>query len=228
MIKLNKGIITISFLLIISSTLFMLMLFNQDLLRFHQGITAQRKRYVESTLKLQDLSRERLITGCIQNTRGENKPYLISEIALDIDSSLKQFFFCHPLFKKAPNKAYAEGKLDTFVNIDLIKYFENSFFHQVNQLETDNTPHFYWFNHSQTDCYLDGKSQALIIAEGDLMIHGQGEVRGAVVTGGRLTLGDGVKLIYSKKVATELTGRMQRWKTADKSWHDFEMEHQDE
>lgn len=52
----QRGIMTLTLLILLSGFLLIAMLFNDDLLRLYSSITAQRHRYVEQQLTLQQLS----------------------------------------------------------------------------------------------------------------------------------------------------------------------------
>ena len=56
MITPQRGIMTITLLILLSGFLLLTMLFNDDLLRLYSSIVAQRHLYVEQQLSLQQLS----------------------------------------------------------------------------------------------------------------------------------------------------------------------------
>ena len=68
---------------------------------------------------------------------------------------------------------------------------------------------------------IDKNVNAVIVAEGDLHSRGQGKISGSVITKGRLTLDENIKVTYSKSVATQIVQQYSRWRLAEKSWYDF-------
>lgn len=69
---------------------------------------------------------------------------------------------------------------------------------------------------------ITGNIKAVIVSEGDLIIRGQGEIRGAVITKGKLIISDEIKLIYNKNVINEVVEHYRFWRLAKRSWNDFE------
>jgi len=79
----------------------------------------------------------------------------------------------------------------------------------------------YWFGVGETEWEIDKNVNAVIVAEGDLHIRGQGKISGSIITKGRLTLDENIKVTYSKSVATQIVQQYSRWRLAEKSWYDF-------
>lgn len=62
---------------------------------------------------------------------------------------------------------------------------------------------------------------AVIVAEGDLHIRGKGKISGSVITKGKLTLDEDIKVTYSKSTVAHIVQQYSRWRLAENSWYDF-------
>ena len=79
MIKAQRGMMTITLLVLLSSVLLLAMLFNDDLLRLYSSIASQRHLYVEQHLTLQHLSFTEKNARCEQlSTQESDDTFLLT------------------------------------------------------------------------------------------------------------------------------------------------------
>ena len=77
----QRGIMTLTLLILLSGFLLVAMLFNDDLLRLYSAIAAQRHRYMEQQLTLQQLSMNEKKTRCEQLSTQRKRGYLSSDLS---------------------------------------------------------------------------------------------------------------------------------------------------
>lgn len=219
----KKGIIPLSTLIFLAGLLAVILLFDDSTLHFFRAQFAQRQHYVERTLRLQKIMLAQQNTVC-QTLPLENNDN-VRQISINLDSvddSLAFFLWCQRLkvFKKLPTKGDNQGQLADFIQGENLADFQPHFANPPNPLTANKTPRLYWFNSTQTQWEINGTVQGIVIAEGDLKLTGKGRITGAVITGGALTLGEGVTVAYGKAAVTALVQQYSRWVRAEKSWYD--------
>lgn len=227
MTALHRGIVTLTALILLSSALIILFLFNDELLRSYSAIRSQRSLYVKQNMQLQQLIHQQKDTACL------NVPLDLAQNTYQVELSLPQsiadsihyYIGCQRvgLFKKAPTKKTSEGELDQFIYRDKIQHYSSTLL-APEKLTANNVAKLYWINGNQTTIELDGDIYALILAEGNLIIQGKGNIRGAVVVGGTLQTEDKVRIAYNKDTVQKLVKQYSQWQLAEQSWHDFKVE----
>ncbi|HDR0619299.1 DUF2572 family protein [Pasteurella multocida] len=210
----HKGIVTFVILVLLSSGLTLFMLLNDDILHWHLSAFHQRKLDVQQMLALQRQNEEKKRHLCkhISSTSSENR----RQVAFRLVEGKANYVWClcRALFKVQPRQALNIGKLAYFIQ----REYRDLFSHQFS---VQQAPYFYWFDAKQTSWTLTQNIEAIIIAEGDLHIHGKGKIKGTIVTGGRLTLEPSVQVSYHKATVAHWVTQLRDWQLAEKSWHDF-------
>ncbi|PRL65925.1 DUF2572 family protein [Haemophilus influenzae] len=222
----QKGIITLTILIFISSLFTVILLLDDSHLSFFRAQQNQRKYYVERTLQLQNMTEEKKQTACLDLPLNNDESVQQISIALEGASDAIQYFlWCERinLFKKSPKKGDNQGALKDFISTEKLAKFRPHFFSPPRILNANKTPKLYWFSDSQAEVEINGTVSAVLIAEGDLKLTGKGRISGAVITNGNLTL-DGVTLAYGKKTVVTLVRQYSQWQLAEKSWSDFNVQ----
>lgn len=218
----QKGIMTLSLLIICSSVLFLLLLFDDDSLRLHAVLAAQRQKYVENSQFLQLQSHSRMQQSCQQLSLQESGSVrLIKVETANRGSTLQQFFYCSrsALFKQMPrNKSY-EGEFDIYIDREKLSQFAPHFTVPQNGRQSA-AAQLYWFSEANAVWEIEGDVNGVIVAQGNLSVSGPGKIRGTVISGGMLNL-DRVILTYRKTAVAEIISRFSEWQLAEKSWYDF-------
>lgn len=221
----QRGIATLAILVILSSVLFALMLFEDDLLRLYSNKAGQRLHYIKEHLQLQQLSKEKAKAFC------ENLPldqegniYRLRFRTEEKENAITHYTLCHrlALFHTLPKRGINQGDLSKFIHTNYIAEFAALFSKKQVEILTEKSPHFYWFSKQQTECYLTSNFNGVIVAEGDLYLRGKGKVTGAIITAGKLTLDDTIDVSYRKASVAYWGQKLSRWKLAEKSWNDFD------
>ena len=221
--NLEKGVITLSLLIFLSGLLTLALLFDDDSLSFFRAQQMQRQNYSERALLLQKMMQQEKQRLCLDLPLNKKTAFRqVSTTLAGAEDMLQYSVWCRyaAIFKKTPLKPNNEGLLEQFVRIDDKADFKNEFASSSNPLVPTKEPQLYWFDTTQSEREVNGDVAAVIIAEGDLKLHGKGTITGTVITGGELTL-DGVTIAYSKKVVTPLVQQYNKWQLAEKSWSDF-------
>ncbi|MFZ7200761.1 DUF2572 family protein [Avibacterium avium] len=222
--KAQKGIVTLTLLLLLSSLLMIAMLFNQEELHFYRAMNAQQKYYAENDVALLPISSQNLQQEC------EKLPldYADSVYRLEFKNPTKKhrtfddpahFAWCEriSLFQKTPSRGISAGEFSQYFDPEITPLFA-----KVLQQENISKYPLYWFSEREIHWEINGNIYAVIVAEGDLTLSGKGEIRGAVITQGQLHQGENVKLVYNKKTLQEVVQAYRFWRLAKRSWYDFE------
>ncbi|WP_243385084.1 DUF2572 family protein [Caviibacterium pharyngocola] len=219
-----RGMITLTLLLLLSSFVLLSLLFFDDVLRLHLGITAQRKSYLAHNLPLQRISYEQKKTIC--QTLGldnDNKSErMIFENGEENDRT-SDFLWCKRIFllKSTPKKALYEGEFDLYIDERALPALRAKLEFPASNAATDRNDHFYWFDAEQSEWEINGNINAVVVAQGDLTLSGKGKISGAVITKGVLKKADAVQLVYRKATVSEMWRAFSYWQLAEKSWYDF-------
>ena len=220
----QRGITTLTLLILLSGLLSVIMLFNDDILRLNSALVSQRAIYVEHSFKLQKLSQAQKDQLCstipLQST--ENSRFVEFDLK-QFDDSLKHYIWCkrQALFKQAPRTSVNESTFTEFINELHLPLFQSVLSLPPTVLPKDRRDYFYWFDRNQTEWELKGNIYAVIVAEGDLNITGKGRISGAVITRGKLSKGADVQLAYRRATVAAVAQMYSRWIYAEKSWNDF-------
>ena len=226
MIKAQRGMMTITLLVLLSGVLLLAMLFNDDLLRLYSSIASQRHLYVEQHLTLQHLSFTEKNARCEQLSTQESGDTFLLTFRLDNNrfaDGVRHYVWCRrdKLFQKQPVRNTHEKLFDQFISEAGLALFRQQLQSPPLILGKSPSVALYWFGVGETEWEIDKNVNAVIVAEGDLHIRGQGKISGSVITKGRLTLDENIKVTYSKSVATQIVQQYSRWRLAEKSWYDF-------
>ena len=226
MITPQRGIMTITLLILLSGFLLLTMLFNDDLLRLYSSIAAQRHLYVEQQLPLQQLSFNEKKPRCEQLSTQENGDAFLVTFHLEnnrLADGLSHYVWCRrdKLFQKQPVRNQHEKLFDQFISEEGLALFRQQLQSPLLILSKSSPAALYWFTANETEWEIDKNVNAVIVAEGDLHIRGQGKISGSIITKGRLTLDENIKVTYSKSTVTQIVQHYSRWRLAEKSWYDF-------
>lgn len=225
-VKIKKGIVTFTALILLSGLLTVILLFDDSTLSFFRAQQMQRKHYVESALSLQKMtfSQKQQKTACL-NLPLDNADK-VKQISVTLENTaedaIQYSLWCQriAIFKKSPTKGDNQGSLTNFIQMENLAEFRPSFSTPPKPLLPNKSPQLYWFNNTQTEWEVNGTIQGILLAEGDLKLSGKGRISGAVITGGNLTL-EGVTVAYGRKVIEPLVQQYSKWQLAEKSWSDF-------
>ena len=226
MITPQRGIMTITLLILLSGFLLLTMLFNDDLLRLYSSIAAQRHLYVEQQLPLQQLSFNEKKSRCEQLSTQENGDTFLVTFRLEnnrLAHGLSHYMWCRrdKLFQKQPVRNLYEKLFEQFISEEGLALFRQQLQSPPLILSKSSAAALYWFTANETEWEIHKNVNAVIVAEGDLHIRGQGKISGSIITKGRLTLDENIKVTYSKSTVTQIVQQYSRWRLAEKSWYDF-------
>ncbi|PVX32384.1 uncharacterized protein DUF2572 [Pasteurella langaaensis DSM 22999] len=222
--KLYRGVMTLTLLMLLSSTLLIFMLFDDDMLRLHSALTAHRQHYVEQSSALQEISQQAKRNACAA------VPLEISENVYRVEFQLENFpddnqhyLWCErkALFKKAPKKGNLAQEFHNYINNSHISLFRSQLNAPNFAKSADKNAEFYWFDSSQTEWNINGNITAVIVAEGNLQIKGKGKIMGTVITAGQLLPEQDIAIVYNKNVVNQVVQQYSQWQRAEKSWYDF-------
>lgn len=219
--KVSKGIITVSLVLMISFSLFFTILFYDEMLSSYQNIFEVRKNYIISRNNLTRNYQESYPFLCQHPKKWEfSKPkreFYYDEIVDKNDSVIKQYVLCQKisLFKISPTKNI-QYDINEFINKESYKDFEEKIF-----LSEQERVKLYWFDKKENVFELNKNINAVIIAEGDLSIVGNGKIKGAIIIDGKLELGNGIQLSYGSSAVKSIYENYKKWKMVENSWFDY-------
>lgn len=222
--NIQKGIVTLTLLVLLSSVLLILLLFDGDLISLHSSIVSQRKIYLEQSLFLQKKSTAEKEKICdAQPLNNDFKSLKVEFESLRKSDRTYQFIWCirKSLLKKQPTKKTSETELSQYINLDLQDYF----YHRLNSppviLPRDKESYLYWFEDNVNEWELNGNVNAVVIAKGNLTLTGKGKISGAIITAGKLSIEPGVKIAYRPATISDIIRSYSYWQFAEKSWYDF-------
>lgn len=222
--KFYRGMMTLTLLILLSSALLVFMLFDDDMLRLYTALVAQRQHYVEQSSALQQMSQRAKKNACTE------VPLDITDNVYKVEFQLENFpddnqhyFWCERqrLFKKEPKRATLEQEFHRYINKEHISLFKSLLNATQFSQSADKNIALYWFDSSQTEWHINGQVTAVIVAEGDLHIKGNGKITGAVITAGILSHDEQVKIAYNKNIVNQVVQQYSQWQRAEKSWYDF-------
>ncbi|TYA27888.1 DUF2572 family protein [Aggregatibacter actinomycetemcomitans] len=224
--RLHRGMMTMSLLLLLSAFLLLTMLFNDDLLCLYSAIAGQRNLYVEQQVKLLSLSQSTQRERCEQVPIDENGDVFLVQFSLEgtpFPDGIRHHIWCQrdKLFQKSPVRNLHEGLLAQFIAESGLMIFREQLSGPPKNSVRKQPPSLYWFNADETEWTLDKNVNAVIVAEGDLHIRGKGKISGSVITKGKLTLDEDIKVTYSKSTVAHIVQHYSRWRLAENSWYDF-------
>jgi len=216
MITPQRGIMTITLLILLSGFLLLTMLFNDDLLRLYSSIAAQRHLYVEQQLPLQQLSFNEKKSRCEQLSTQENGDTFLVTFRLEnnrLAHGLSHYMWCRrdKLFQKQPVRNLYEKLFEQFISEEGLALFRQQLQSPPLILSKSSAAALYWFTANETEWEIHKNVNAVIVAEGDLHIRGQGKISGSIITKGRLTLDENIKVTYSKSTVTQIVQQYSRW-----------------
>lgn len=222
----RHGFVTLSLLVLIASSLFIALLFNDDLLRMHSAISSERMRYAQQSLALQELSRQQQDSICTSEPADSKQPIVeISSVDEQAVDSLKHYFWCKQvrLFKTNKlSKNLYEGQLTKLVDLEeLAKLYLPV---APPTLTSSATPRLYWVPASQTEIELVGEIEGILLVEKDVLIRATGKknkFKGVVISNGTVTVEGKGSLAYSRAVWETLFKQYSYWQRAEQSWYDF-------
>lgn len=222
-IKAQKGIVTLTILMLLSGLLTVILLFDDSTLSFFRAQQMQRKNYVERTLTLQKMTFAQKEHACLDLPLEDSEN--VRQVAIRLegeDDAIQYSLWCQrvAIFKKSPTKGENVGLLDSFIRMENLAEFRPHLGTPPTPLTPGSTPQLYWFDTTQTEWAVEGLVQGILIAEGDLKLIGKGRITGAVITGGNLIL-EGVTVAYGRRVIAPLVQQYSKWQLAEKSWSDF-------
>ncbi|OOS00970.1 hypothetical protein B0186_05165 [Canicola haemoglobinophilus] len=222
--RVKKGIVTLTLLMLLSSVLLVLLLFDNDLLSLHSSIVAQRKHYLTQSLILQKKSQESKESICKQQSLDNDLKSIniVFENGQKIDRT-SQFIWCErkSLFKRQPRKSFHVMGLNEYLNMDEFEFFQNKLTLPSSPLPKDKSNYLYWFDDDMAEWELNGNINAIILAKGHLKLKGKGKISGAVITGGKLMVEPSITITYRSVTVRELVRSYSYWQVAEKSWYDF-------
>lgn len=222
--KPQKGMVTLTILILISGLLTVILLFDDSTLSFFRAQQMQRKNYVEHTLTLQKMTFAKKEENVCLDLPLDNSES-VRQVAIRLegeDDAIQYSLWCQrvAIFKKSPTKGENVGLLDSFIRMENLAEFRPHLGTPPTPLTPSATPQLYWFDTTQTEWTVEGTVQGILIAEGDLKLTGKGRITGAVITGGNLIL-EGVTVAYGRRVIAPLVQKYSKWQLAEKSWSDF-------
>lgn len=223
--NIQKGVVTLTLLMLLSSVLLILLFFDGDLISLHSSIVSQRKIYLEQSLILQRQSISQKEKLCENQPLNNN----LKSLKIEFESRRKidrtsQFVWCERkyLFKKRPKKATYEAGLSQYINLELLDLFQHKLHSPPAILPRDKANYLYWVEEKSAELEIQGNINAVVIAEGDLKLTGKGKISGTVITGGKLSIEPAVKIVYRSKTIIDLIRSYSYWQFAENSWYDFQ------
>ena len=225
--KPQKGIVTLTALILLSGMLVTFLLFQGNYLHGYLEQAVQRKDYVTRSLILQQKSlAER---GSVCRKLPLNLTEKVKQVNFELvgaEDKLNYSVWClrAMLLKKAPTKGMNEGDYSTFIVEANLALFRPHFSILKAPLESNAIPQIYWFDKTQSQWTINGTLSGILIAEGDLELFGKGKLSGAVITGGKLKADKNISITYSKSTVSNLMQKYSQWQLAEKSWNDLNPE----
>ncbi|MDG6895906.1 DUF2572 family protein [Volucribacter amazonae] len=214
----GKGNVLLGLLMLFSATLFILLLYDDQWIRFHRQFIFQHQDQLIQHLYLQQNVQNSSKTECERlDLWLETDSHLLIFGTTALQPSLHQYRWCvrEKLFKQIPRKNRFIGQFDHYVNQQKFSLFAPHFDH------FDPKGTLYWFSQPHSHWQIQQDINAIIVAQGDLTITGKGHIRGSVITQGALQLEPQISLTYSKNVVEYITQKFSRWQVAEQSWYDF-------
>ncbi|WP_187370404.1 DUF2572 family protein [Aggregatibacter actinomycetemcomitans] len=192
----------------------------------YSAIAGQRNLYVEQQVKLLSLSQSTQRERCEQVPIDENGDVFLVQFSLEgtpFPDGIRHHIWCQrdKLFQKSPVRNLHEGLLAQFIAESGLMIFREQLSGPPKNSVRKQPPSLYWFNADETEWTLDKNVNAVIVAEGDLHIRGKGKISGSVITKGKLTLDEDIKVTYSKSTVAHIVQQYSRWRLAENSWYDF-------
>ncbi|WP_386698408.1 DUF2572 family protein [Lonepinella sp. MS14436] len=221
--KMHRGFVTISLLILLSSLLLIVLLFDDDSFRLHSTIAIQRQRYIQQHISLQKQFQQQQSDLCKNLDLSLTGNFATASITSPNSDEHQQFIWCQRqvLFKKSPSKNLNEGQFDDFVDKQAFALFQAKAIQNVNYFPTDKGNYLFWFDQANTEWQINGNLNGIVIATGDLHISGKGKITGSVITQGTFSKEDNVTLTYKKTVVTEIVQSYSQWQNVEKTWYDF-------
>lgn len=246
-----QGTVTLTFLLFFSTILIGIFWLNEDLLQIYQKNTALHHQQSAIFFDLQNRTAEHFIqTACQQLPPAETKQ--IQQIFFD-SRGRTQGRYCsyQTLFKKDPKRSVLMKQWENYVDEELLSAFHLTTSLSPLTLTPNTPPQIYFFNQKENLVQIQGKVFAILLVKGNLTLQGEGELRGIVISEGKIyhlakrkhrdvviddracprdpILGKPqgkhclkyIHLTYDKKI-NELKKAFGRWQLAEHSWYDFE------
>ncbi|QLB12449.1 uncharacterized protein DUF2572 [Bisgaardia hudsonensis] len=224
----EKGIMTLSLLLILSALLLILLFLDDGILKTHRSIIALRKNYLEHSLVLQNASQQNILHLCntlsLDNNQKTHKIILENTLKNDrTNDNISTAIWCdrHFLFKELPKKSTYQKEFKNYIDSEQLQIFKEKLVIPKNNLPKSKTATLYWFPKDHSQWEINNDLYGVVIAEDDLLISGKGKIRGTVITGGNLTLIEGVTVAYKKSVINSVVKEYSQWQLSSKSWYDF-------
>ncbi|MCK3657589.1 hypothetical protein A4G18_02375 [Pasteurellaceae bacterium Pebbles2] len=223
--KIHRGFITISLLILLSSLLFVVLLFDEDTFSLHHNIIAQRQDYVAQHFALQSRTKQLMQQNqaCDHLELSAAGNVATTAISTEINNTHQQFIWCErqALFKQAPKKNINEGQFVVFIAPEFLPLFQTQLIQNLAFQPKDKQNYVFWFTPTQNEWQLAGNINGIVVAEGDLLIKGKGKISGAVISKGKISTEDNVTISYRKATVTELTQAFSRWQQVEKTWYDY-------
>lgn len=214
----QKGAALLGVLMLLTSTLFLLLLYDDQGIGFYRQLVFQHQQQQKQHLYLQQQAQEKSKNACISlDPFLPTDSHLLIFKAADTPQSIRQYRWCvrEKLFKQIPRKNALIGQFSDYIDQQKFSLFAPHF----DRLDPQGT--LYWFSQSQAHWQIQQDVYGVIIAQGDLTITGQGRIRGAIITQGELHLDPQISLTYHKNTVAYLTQKFSRWQMAEQSWYDF-------
>lgn len=218
-----KGIVTLTMLIMLSSMLVILLLLDDDILNSYGFINSSHHKYVNSHQVLQQKINTMAQVKCqsLPLTGSKNIHQLFFQKDLSNKEVIVESIWCkrYSLFKQKPNQAYYQNELSQYINLSLMDYFRDKLSSFTYRPYDHSQKLIYFFPESIHRWTINGDYHAIILAEGDLSIEGQGTIYGSVFST-NLQLSPTVHLEYQANVVNSLVEKYRFWKRVKGSWYD--------
>lgn len=183
---------------------------------------------------------------CLQTKRADHQPYRINFSEKRGVEELNFGSFCYytPLIVNAPKKNLLIRQWTTYINEKLLSKLTITPSSQPLILNAASPFRIYYLADKENTLNIDGTIHAIVLARGNLHIHGKGTLRGMVITAGdiiglqhnrygdwvensehcqgRITMRciEKVRIVYDKDVQ-KLLEDVGLWQWREGSWYDF-------
>ncbi|MGC7560319.1 DUF2572 family protein [Pasteurella sp. PK-2025] len=221
---LQRGMMSLTLCMILATLLMGFLLFDDELLHLYTRQAGYQKQFVQQTRLLQQKVNMQGQSACehLPLTLKGNVHRLTFALS-DPSGELRHYLWCHrvSLFHKAPKRGLNPKGLTEYIDLTKLAQFSPLFSTPATAYQGDKTERFYWFSAPQHRLELTGNLNAVIIAEGELVLEGKGKITGAIIAAGNIEQKEGVIVSYRKATVDYWLTTLSRWQQAEQSWHDF-------
>ena len=231
----KKGIVTLWSLLILSGSLLLFLMLDDEILASQRANVAERLRYLSQREQLLQQSIG-IDADALCRRQGElqQQESRFFQVTFNLSSDNSSFqegqlaqqhkINCHrlSLFKQLPQQAVQHGVTDFFAQ-DRSFWQQQQAFISLPLSQSDYIEQNILWLDNHTEWQVEQDFYGIVVANETLKLSGTGKIIGALVYQNQLQQAEENQIVFDSAIVRQLAEKYQNWFYRQDSWHDFNL-----